>query len=79
MTISWAVTQTEATSVDVTFTCSETAIEHSRSVNTAGCDTDELLQARLGEVAAGVNNKIQCGAIVASTPEVVEEEAADPE
>ena len=73
MTISWAVTQTEDASVDVDFTCSDTDIVHSRSVNTAGCDTDELLQARLGEVAAGVHNKIQCGAIVAA---VVEEEAA---
>jgi len=73
MTISWAVTETEAASVNVTFTCSETDIEHARSVNTTGCDTDELLQARLGEVAAGVHNKIQCGAIVAAA---VEEEAA---
>jgi len=73
MTISWAVTQTDETSVDVDFTCSDSEIVHSRSVNTTGCDTDELLQARLGEVAAGVHNKIQCGAITAA---VVEEEAA---
>ena len=74
MTISWAVTQTEDTSVDVTFTCSETDIVHARSVNTTGCGTDELLQARLGEVAAGIHNKIQCGAILPAT-----EEESDPE
>tara|TARA_R110000737_G_scaffold57479_3_gene82841 strand:+ start:2004 stop:2228 length:225 start_codon:yes stop_codon:yes gene_type:complete len=74
MTISWEITQTEDTSVDVSFTCSETAIVHARSVNTTGCGTDELLQARLGEVAAGVHNKIQCGAITAAA-----EPAADPE
>lgn len=39
-----------------------------------GVDTDELLQARLGEVAAGVHNKIQCGAITAAA-----EPAAEPE
>ena len=56
----------DATTVEVTFTETDPAITHVRSVN--ACFTDgkydaDLTEARVGEVGLGVNNKIAVGAI----------------
>ena len=54
------------TTVEVTFTETDPAITHVRSVN--ACFTDgkydaDLTEVRVGKVALGVNNKIAFGAI----------------
>jgi hypothetical protein len=56
------------TTVEVTFTETDPAITHVRSVNAVFTDSKydaDLTETRVGEVALGVNNKIAVGAITA--------------
>lgn len=66
----------DAKTVEVTFTETDPAITHVRSVN--ACFTDgvydaDLTEVRVGEVALGVDNKIAVGAIT------VPDDTPDPE
>lgn len=70
--ITWEITETLDTTVAVTFTCGATSIEHSRHVNTTGCEDDAAVEQRLSEVARGVHNKICVGAITAPSEEAEE-------
>ena len=75
--VTWVINVPEEVTVglvDVTFTCGATEIVHTRSINTVDCADDAAVQARIGEVAAGVHNKICVGAITA--PAEVEDLAA---
>ena len=75
--ITWVITETHDTTVDVTFTCGATTIEHSRSVNTFDCPDDAAIEQRLSEVARGVHNKICVGAITAPSEETPAEDAPE--
>ncbi len=75
MAITYEVTDTTDGVAQVTFTCGDTEIVHTRSVNVHDCADEAALEQRLSEVANGVHNKICVGAITAPTEEI---EAAEP-
>ena len=57
----------EETVVEVTYTETDPKLTHVRSVNavfTSGSYDADLTEARVGEVALGVNNKIAVGVII---------------
>ena len=50
---------------EVAFTCGDTGIVHTRSVNVHDCADADAVTVRLSEVAMGVAHKIKVGAITA--------------
>lgn len=73
MSISHVIDSTEDGVATVTFTDSETGIVHTRGVHVSDCADDAAIAQRISEVASGVANKIQVGAITAPVEEESEE------
>jgi hypothetical protein len=79
MAITYEITDTTDGVAQVTFTCGDTEIVHTRSVNVHDCADEAALEQRLSEVASGVHNKICVGAITAPADEETIEETPEEE
>tara|TARA_B100000035_G_C20916204_1_gene516367 strand:+ start:120 stop:377 length:258 start_codon:yes stop_codon:yes gene_type:complete len=75
--ITYEVTETSEGVAQVTFTCGDTGIIHSRGVNVHDCEDDASVETRLSEVALGVASKIAVGTITAQEEEPVETETVE--
>ena len=75
--VTYTVTETTDGVAQVTFTCGDTDITHTRGVNVGDCADDAALQQRLSEVAMGVAHKIAVGTITAPVEETEEEVVAE--
>ena len=82
MAVTWTYSAPEGddTTVEVTFTSDSPALTHVRAVNavfTDGSYDADATEVRVGEVGAGVENKIAVGAISAPVEEEPAEESGE--
>ena len=73
--VTYEITANTAGVADVTFTCGNTGLTHSRQVNVHDLETDGIAE-RLTSVAKGVENKMALG-VIAEPADAAEAEDGD--
>ena len=70
--VTYTVTETTDGVAQVTFTCGDTDITHTRGVNVGDCADDAAVAQRMSEIANAVAYKITLGVITAPDEEAEE-------